>query len=178
MEYFKFYLDAFKNFRDYHNPAPRKEFNFFILFFFIFSLIMCASMMVISIFYLVTAIENGISEFFKLIILWTIIGLVFYLVHAVPLFALIKRRLIDIIPSKANLIFWIFLTVEIIRILISLAMPFLVYSIQNTIMTSNNLPVMNFVSIWFLGLISNVFAMLMFLFYIFLMVKQGNIGRE
>ena len=178
MEYLNIYLNAFKNFKDYHTPAPRKELNFFILFYFIFWLIIFIPMMVVGFYHAMSSMMEDNFDYLKLLIPFGVVGWVFYLVHIVPLLALIKRRLIDIFSQKAGLIFWIYATIEIIRLLISLVYPFAVYFLQNIVMTSENLPVANLVVIWIIGLINNALSFLVLAFYIFLMVKQGNIGKE
>lgn len=178
MEYLNFYLNAFKNFRDYHTPAPRKEFNFFILFYFIFWLVIFIPMMMVGFYHAVSTMMGGKFEYLNLLIPFMVVGWIFYLVHVVPLLALIKRRLIDIFSQKAGLIFWIYVTIEIIRLLITLGYPLGVYFLKNMFMTSESLPVANLVIIWIIGLINNIISFLMIAFYIFLMVKQGNIGKE
>ena len=178
MEYFNIYLNAFKYFRDYHTPAPRKDFNFFILFYFIFWLIIFIPMMMVGFYHAVSTMMEGKFEYLNLLIPFMVVGWIFYLVHAVPLLALIKRRLIDIFSQKAGLIFWIYVTIEIIRLLITLGYPLGVYFLKNMFMTSESLPVANLVVIWIIGLINNIISFLMIAFYIFLMVKQGNIGKE
>jgi uncharacterized membrane protein YhaH (DUF805 family) len=178
MEAFNIYINAFERIKDYHNPAPRKEFYFFILFYLVFWLVIFIPMMMVVFYYGMSSMMEKNFDYLKLMIPFSLVCWIFYFVHAFPLFALIKRRLIDIIPLKANLIFGIFLTLEIIRLSISLIFPFITYSIQKTIMAGGNLPITSFLCTWILGLINNIFAMLTFVFYIFLMVKQGNIGKE
>ena len=178
MESFSFYLNAFKRFKDYHTPSPRKEFNFFILFYFVFWLVIFIPMMMVVFYQAMSSMTEENFNYLKLIIPFGLVGWIFYLVHIVPLLALIKRRLIDIFSQKASLIFRIYVAIEIIRLLITLGYPIGVYFLQNVITTSENLPVASLVVIWIIGLINNALSFLVLAFYIFLMVKQGNIGKE
>lgn len=178
MESFSFYLNAFKRFKDYHTPSPRKEFNFFILFYVIFWLVIFIPMIMAGVYLSMSSMLDGESNYLKFLIPFSLIGWMFYLVHAVPMFALIKRRLVDIFSQKAGLIFGIYLTIEIIRLLISLGYPFFLYSLLDVVVASENLPIAILVSLWIIGLINNIFSFLVLAFYIFLMVKRGNIGKE
>jgi hypothetical protein len=135
-------------------------------------------MIMVGVYLSMSSMLDGELNYLKFLIPFSAIGWIFYLVHALPMFALIKRRLIDIFSQKAGLIFRIYLTIEIIRLLISLGYPFVLYSFQNVVVTSENLPITTFVCFWIIGLINNILSFLMLAFYIFLMVKQGNIGKE
>ena len=135
-------------------------------------------MMMVVFYQAMSSMTEENFNYLKLIIPFGLVGWIFYLVHIVPLLALIKRRLIDIFSQKASLIFRIYVAIEIIRLLITLGYPIGVYFLQNVITTSENLPVASLVVIWIIGLINNALSFLVLAFYIFLMVKQGNIGKE
>ena len=173
MEAFNIYINAFKHIKNYHNPASRKEFNFFILFYFIFWLIIFIPCLIASPFFII-----NVERFFVYLTFSMAVGWLIYLVHALPLLALIKRRLIDVLPQKANRIFWIYLTLELIRIIVTAIYPFVIFSFKDIILAGNGFPVSKFIIVWVFGLINNFFSIIVLCFYIFLMVKQGNIGKE
>ena len=159
MEYLKYYTNAFKNSFNYKDMAKRKEFNFFILFYILFWMILFIPFMFGM--PIVTMLNNinPIIPFGG----FAIVSWIFFIVHAFPFLALIKRRIIDITPSKANLIFWIFITLEIIRIFISISFMVILYTNQGQF------------HIWyiFIGLVNQALCTISLGFIIFLMVKKG-----
>lgn len=163
MEYFKIYLNAFKNFTDYRSPAIRKEYNFFLLFYFLFYILIFIGLMV-SLPFLIVKNQSPESGF----IYFTIASWTFFLIHALPTLALVKRRLIDITPKNANLIFWIYFDIEVVRL--SIIIPFTVSLYKST-------PEFH---IWYIAaaILNQFLCTLVMAFHIFLMVKKGNKTAE
>ena len=101
MNYFNYYTSAFKNFKDYQNIATRKEFNFFILFFFlIYTLFGILSFATIP--FSIISNPNQAPDIF---VYFPILSWGIFIIHLLPGLALIKRRLNDIAPVKSGLIF-------------------------------------------------------------------------
>ena len=157
MEYFNIYLNAYKNFKDYHSPSKRNELNWFILFYLIFWMIIFIPFMIITPLFVV--IYKSPLIMFGILF---VVGWIYFIVHAIPLLALVKRRLIDIIPTKANLIFWSFITFEVIRISISLFFMVVLCLLKEF-------------HIWYIliGVINQVLSTITIGFMIFLMAKKG-----
>lgn len=164
MNYFDYYTGAFRKFKDYQGYATRKEFNFFILFFFILYMIVCFIAGAFTPFLIISkvAIDN---------IFYIVMGIIWicFLIHCFPGLALIKRRLNDIIPAKSNIIFRLFFTFELVRLLIGLILGSNMF--QHAIKTT----IPDFNALYF------ILALLIFCmnwiclgFYVFLMVKKGK----
>ena len=171
MEAFNIYINAFKRIKDYHNPAPRKEFNFFILFYFIFWILLISPIMILS---MPSIMEKGMQGGGVFVVVSQIFGIA----HLFPLLALVKRRLIDITPPKAKSIWWIYFTLTIVMCLTSYMYAFIVPPQDMLMMTNNNISLTRIIITLILMLINNGLSFALLVFYIFLMVKQGNIGRE
>lgn len=157
---------AFKKSFDYKNPAPRKNINSFILFYFLFWLLIFAPFIV----YIQTTIilyKEPVVGF----IVYFAVSWLYFIINAIPLLALVKRRLIDIVPSKANLIFWSYLAVEIVRISIVIAFITFFLLFMNTIKINLHHMVIFFA----IGVINQILSFLVLAFYIFLMAKKGNL---
>ena len=104
MNYFNYYISAFKNLKDYQGVATRKEFNLFILFFFlIYMLFGFLSFMTIP--FSIISNPNQVPEGYGIftIVIWSV-----FIIHLLPGLALIKRRLNDITPTKSSIIFRLF----------------------------------------------------------------------
>ena len=144
-------------------PSCRKELNYFLLAYMalwmlvLFVLIIVDSMLTVI-------IENGAI---KIAVISSIFCLLFHILHIIPLFTLMKRRLIDVVPSKANLIFLSILLMYLIQI----SAPIIfITNIENII--SN--PEITIVYIPYI-LFSILCGWAMFGTLIFLMCKKGNL---
>ena len=104
------YIDAYKKIFDYKSKSRRKDFNYFILCFICISLLLVVFFNLIYL-YIVPMIYTGASIstpqitdiqfdlFIKKISFW------FGIINAVPLLALIKRRINDINENKSKIYF-------------------------------------------------------------------------
>ena len=170
MNYFNYYTSAFKNFKDYQNIATRKEFNFFILFFFlIYMLFGILSFMTIP--FSIIFNPNQAPELFGFfpIFSWGI-----FIIHLLPCLALIKRRLNDIAPVKSGLIFRIFFIFEIFRICTGIFLSTKISVLQTVTSTNAEVLPPSFVYIILFSLFSMLLNYVCIGFYIFLMVKKGK----
>ena len=169
MEYFEIYINAFKKITDYHTPAPRKEFNVFILFYFVLRLLIIFLLVVSS---LSTQGVNSTSTN-PLITFLQII----YFIHLFPLVALVKRRLLDVNPVNAGSVFVYYLVVIIAMFVIGGIIRIMTPA-QSMVIGVSNFSVSNILSVVLFSLFKGVLGLILLVFYVFLMQKQGNIGRE
>ena len=165
MEYFQIYLNSFKKSFDYKNPSPRKELNSFILFYFLFWMLIFIPFMFSNVY--TTMVLNKTPEIN--FIIYLAVSWLFFIIHAFPLLGLVKRRLIDITNKNANLIFGGYIVVEIIRISIVIAFIFLFAAFFKTVELQN---IFLYIAI---GLVNQLLSASVLAFYIFLMVKKGNL---
>ena len=165
MEYFQIYLNSFKKSFDYKNPSPRKELNFFILFYFLFWMLIFIPFMFSNVY--TTMVLNKTPEIN--FIIYLTVSWLFFIIHAFPLLGLVKRRLIDITNKNANLIFGGYIVVEIIRISIVIAFIFLFAAFFKIVELQN---IFLYIAI---GLVNQLLSASVLAFYIFLMVKKGNL---
>ena len=171
MEYFKYYLEAFKNFKDYTTPAPRKEFNFFIMFYFIFWMIIFIPLTIYNSYFIIAAGNTSGN-----LVMTSVIGWIFFLIHIAPMLALIKRRLIDINPERADLLFWIFVVIQAIVMIISLTYLSEMQSVQQPIMSGSNIEYSRVLVLMFVSFINFITSVALIIFYIYLMTKQSDLG--
>lgn len=103
MEMITYWLKGFKNIADYHNPARRSELNYFILMQLIVNVLL---MILTAVLYTVLTIRGIDPNSAKVLTILPFFVITF-LMTSIPELALIKRRLIDITPNRANLLFWL-----------------------------------------------------------------------
>lgn len=172
MSWFDYYTLAFRKVRDYSNITTRKEYNFFILCFFLIYMLMAGILFPIFI-YVSISEPNKSPLFFSNA--FGAVSWIVCLIHALPALALIKRRLNDIFPIKSGVIFRIFFTFEIIRILLSLILYSNMSSLLPLALTSNNVTLSpNIVTVILMFLLNQLLCYISLGFYIFLMVKKGK----
>lgn len=101
---FKYYIDAFKNIKDFSSKAKRKEFNYFILSWFIIGLIIlvcfcCFVYIFDEVLTYLNITEKDVLNIFRNILFW------FDLVNYVAFIPLTKRRINDLTQKYSNIIF-------------------------------------------------------------------------
>ena len=158
-----YYLLAFSNKFDYKSIAVRKELNNFIL---TVILTVMLILFLVIVFCLSFANKNLINFllFFKILF---ISGVIYFLIHLVPLISLVKRRFNKISKSKANICFGIWCSLVILELLINIVLFTLIMSNPFTDMSSQigTLPLP-------LILLGQVSGFIIILTVLFLMIKE------
>lgn len=111
-EIFEYYKMGFRRMIDFSSSSCRKELNYFFLSYFVIWIIF-AFVILVADSMLAVIIQSGMFNLFG------ISGatcLIFHIIHLVPLFALMRRRLNDIIPAKSGLIFLSLVLLYLIQI--------------------------------------------------------------
>ena len=92
------YLGVFLKFRDFQGTSSRKEFNYYVLTYILFSILF---VLIVFFGYQVAGIEiSKLNKIGKVII--AVPKMIFDLVHFVPFVALVKRRINDIAEEKSK----------------------------------------------------------------------------
>lgn len=126
-EILAYYRMGFGRILDFSSPSSRKEINYFVLSYFVFWVILCVISIVCT--SLLSVFVNNIPKLF----LYEGILLVGYnLIHILPLLTLMRRRLNDIIPQKAKLIF----SGIVLCYLIQISGPVIIFT-QKTALVNN-----------------------------------------
>lgn len=170
MNWFDYYIYAFKNYKNYSGVATRKEFNFFILFFFLFYMLF-GFLSFLTIPFSIISNPNQAPDIFGY---FRYISYGIFLIHLIPGLALIKRRLNDITPAKSNIVFRIFIGFEVFRICIGLFLSTKMSLFQSVVITNAETIPSSFVPLILLLLFNMLLNYICIGFYIFMMAKKGK----
>ena len=170
MSVFNYYTEAFGKFRDYQNFATRKEFNLFILFFFlIYMFFGFLSFMTIPF-----SIISNPDQAPDIFVYFPFLSWGLFLIHLLPGLALIKRRLNDITPTKSNIIFRIFFGFEVFRICAGIFLSTKISVFQTVALSNATAIPPSFTYLIIFALFNMLLNYICIGFYIFLMAKKGK----
>lgn len=126
------------------------------------------------IFILIGAIVIPVAAGAKIFgIILVLLNLILTIIYMIPLTALIKRRLVDLIPAKANLLFILMMIAFGLSYILTLTVLSLAFSLTSTIPEMAN-PMIIFIML-ILNLISSVASIGFTVGLIVLMCKKGNL---
>ena len=165
MELFTYWLKGFTNMADYHSPARRSELNYFVL----MQIIINIALIILSAIIYTVLTLRGIDRN-SAAVLTSPMFLLIFLITNIPLMALIKRRLIDVIPNRANLLFWIMFAAFVISTACQVAGFFTLVEIF-----AGNFSSILFLKYFILCIINFIFTITYTIGFITLMCKKGNI---
>ena len=154
------YLLAFKNIFNYKDSANRQELNWFILFMSIFWILFGIVSFGAIVSLAISGKDANIPAFIGIIFA---VGCTYLIVHAIPLFSLIRRRFNQIAPSKSKLFFTIWLTILFIQFVICNLSFFFIDGIVNPLLI---LPIV---------FLSQICGILLIGTVIFLMIREKPI---
>ena len=162
VEIFAYYKLGFGRSFDFSTPSSRKELNYFMLPYFIFWFLVCLISIITT-----SVLTVIVKDLPKLFLYEGIILVAFNIIHLIPLLALIRRRLNDIVPNKAKLIF----SGVLLCYLIQLSVPVILFT-QKTVIADNPVKFLTFIPY---VICAQLCALLVTGTVIYLMCKKGEL---